>query len=258
MKIAVLAGGHGTRLAEETVVRPKPMVEIGGQPILWHILMHYSHYNFEDFVIALGYKGEYIKRHFLDYRLLSGSFAVSLSDGAVTMVDRASEDWKVHLIDTGVETQTGGRVKRLRPYIGAEPFMMTYGDAVADIDLGKLVAFHRSHGKLATVTAVRPPSRFGGLTFDGDSVVLFNEKPQIGEGWINGGFFVLQPDVMDYIDGDDITFEREPMERLAGDGQLMGYRHYSFWQPMDVLREVRILRRMWDSGSAPWKMWEGV
>ena len=256
MKVIILAGGLGTRLAEVTDDRPKPMVEIGGRPILWHIMKIYAHYGFNEFVVALGYRGEYIKRFFLDYRILSSSFTVSLGDGDIAVIDEESEDWTVHLLETGLDTETGGRVKKLLPHVGTGPFMMTYGDGVADIDLHKLVAFHRSHGKLATVTAVRPPSRFGGLTFDGDSVVDFVEKPQIAEGWINGGFFVLEPQVIDYIDGENTIFEREPMERLARDNQLMAYRHHSFWQPMDALREVRILRRMWDSGDAPWKVWD--
>lgn len=256
MKVIILAGGQGTRLAEETEVRPKPMVDIGGRPILWHIMKIYAHYGYKEFLIALGYKGEVIKRYFLDYKALTSNLTIRLATGDITMSDTDdSEDWVVHLIDTGLETQTGGRVKRLQPYVGGETFMMTYGDGVADIDLHRLVAFHRSHGRLATVTAVRPPSRFGGLAFDGDSVVEFVEKPQIGEGWINGGFFVLEPGVMDYIEGDETIFEREPLERLAADGQLMAYRHYSFWQPMDTLREVRLLRSLWENGKAPWKVW---
>ena len=255
MKVAILAGGLGTRLAEETEIRPKPMVEIGGRPVLWHIMKIFAHYGFDDFLVALGYKGEFIKRYFLDYRTLSGSLTVALASGSVELLDNGSEDWTIRLLDTGAETETGGRVKRLAPQVGGETFMMTYGDGVANIDINKLLAFHRSHGKQATVTAVHPPSRFGGLAFDGDTVVDFAEKPQLREGWINGGFFVLEPGVFDYIDGDEIIFEREPMERLARDGELMGYRHDAFWQPMDTLREVRLLRRLWDEGNAPWKVW---
>ena len=259
MKVVILAGGLGTRLAEESEIRPKPMVEIGERPILWHIMKIYAHYGFVEFLVALGYKGEHIKRYFLDYRMLNSSLAVSLSDGSVDVLENEYgdvEDWAVHLIETGIDTETGGRVKRLMRYLGDETFMMTYGDGVSDVDLRKLVSFHRSHGKLATVTAVRPPSRFGGLAFRGDSVVEFVEKPQLGEGWINGGFFVLEPGVMSYIDGDDTIFEREPMERLAGDGELMAYRHDHFWQPMDTLREVRLLRRLWSNGTAPWRVWK--
>ena len=255
MKVVILAGGLGTRLAEETEVRPKPMVDIGGRPIIWHIMKIYAHYGHRDFLVALGYKGEDVKRYFLDYRMLTSSFSVSLSDGKVATLEADAEDWTVHLIETGLETQTGGRVKRLASRLGNETFMMTYGDGVSDINVNELIAFHRSHNKLATITAVRPPSRFGGLVFDGDSVVEFVEKPQIGEGWINGGFFVFEPGVHDYIDGDDVIFERGPLEKLASDGQLMAFRHDSFWQPMDTLREVRLLRQMWAEGRAPWKLW---
>ena len=255
MKAVILAGGLGSRLAEETEIRPKPMVEIGDWPILWHIMKIYAHYGFKEFVIALGYKGEYIKRYFLDYQILNSDFSIRLASGKVEMLQSDSEDWTVHFIETGIDTQTGGRIQRLAHLLGNETFMMTYGDGVSDVDLRKLIAFHRSHGKLATVMAVRPPSRFGGLVFDGDSVVEFLEKPQIGEGWINGGFFVLEPEVMDYISNDEDIFERGPMSQLAADGQLMAFRHDSFWQPMDTLREVRLLRDLWDSGKAPWKLW---
>ena len=255
MKVAILAGGLGTRLAEETEVRPKPMVEIGNRPVLWHIMKIFAHRGYDDFLVALGYKGEFVKRYFLDYRALSSSLTVSLASGGFELLDDGTEDWTIRLIDTGIDTETGGRIKRLASHVGRETFMMTYGDGVADIDVDELLAFHRAHGKLATVTAVRPPARFGGLTFEGDAVVDFAEKPQIGEGWINGGFFVLEPRVFDYIDGDDVIFEREPMERLAKDGELIGFRHDAFWQPMDTLREVRLLRRLWNEGNAPWKMW---
>jgi glucose-1-phosphate cytidylyltransferase len=256
MKVAILAGGYGTRLAEETEIRPKPMVEIGGMPILWHIMRHYDYYGFKEFIIALGYKGEYIKRYMLDYHALQSNLTVNLKTGEVEMDGGYAPDWIVHLIDTGIPTQTGGRIKRLAPHIGNETFMLTWGDGVSDVNLHDLLAFHRSHGKLATMTAVRPPARYGHLVFDGDRVAKFTEKPQIGEGWINGAFFVLEPGVFDYIDGDDTVWEHEPLERLAADGQLMAYRHTSFWQCMDTLREKYILQRLWESGDAPWKLWE--
>lgn len=256
MKVAILAGGAGTRLAEETEIKPKPMVEIGGRPILWHIMRHYAHYGFKHFVIALGYKGEVIKRYMLDYCSLHSNLTVNLRTGEVQREGNFIPDWTVELIDTGIRTQTGGRIKRLQPYLGNETFMLTWGDGVSDVDLHRLLAFHRSHGKLATLTAVRPPARYGHLKFDGDRVAEFTEKPQIGEGWINGAFFVLEPGIFDYIDGDDTVWEREPLERLAADGQLMAYKHESFWQCMDTLREKYILQQLWDSGRAPWKIWE--
>jgi glucose-1-phosphate cytidylyltransferase len=256
MKAAILAGGYGSRLAEETELKPKPMVEIGGRPILWHIMMIYAHYGVKDFVIALGYKGEVIKRYMVDYCSLQSNLTVNLKNGQVQVHDGPRPDWTVELVDTGIGTQTGGRIKRLAPYIGNEAFMLTWGDGVADIDIPALLAFHRSHGKLATVTAVRPPARYGFMVFDGDQVVEFTEKPQIGEGWINGAFFVLEPGVFDYIDGDETVWEKEPMERLAREGQLMAYRHTSFWQCMDTLREKHRLESFWQTGKAPWKLWE--
>jgi len=255
MKVAILAGGLGTRLQEETVVKPKPMIEIGEQPILWHIMKIYASYGFKEFVIALGYKGDAIKDYFLNYRYHASSFTVELITGEIKVQSANSENWTVHLLDTGSEVQTGGRINRISRFIGNEPFMLTYGDGVADIDIKALLDFHRSHKKLATVTAVRPPARFGGVAFDGDKVVRFVEKPQIGEGWINGGFFVLEPKVMDYIEGDDTSFEKEPLERLAEDGQLVAYRHNRFWQCMDTLRDKRYLEDLWQSGKAPWKIW---
>jgi len=256
MKVAILAGGVGTRLVEETEVKPKPMVEIGGRPILWHIMRHYAQYNFKDFVIALGYKGEVIKKYMVDYANLNSNLTVNLSSGKVTTHGGFRPDWDVELVDTGIATLTGGRIKRLAPYIGNETFMLTWGDGVSDVNLNDLLAFHRRHGKLATLTAVRPPARFGHLVFDGDKVSQFSEKPQTMEGWINGAFFVLEPKVFEYIDGDDTQWEREPMERLAANGQLMAYRHTSFWQCMDTLRDKRLLEELWQAGKAPWKTWE--
>lgn len=256
MKVAILAGGLGSRLAEETDSRPKPMVEIGGKPILWHIMMHYAHYNFRDFVIALGYKGEIIKKYMIDYCCLNRDLTVNTSTGRIKMSAGPIQDWRVELIDTGIKTQTGGRIRRLAPYLEKGTFMLTWGDGVSDIDLEKLLAFHRRHGKLATLTAVRPTARFGHLEMQGDQIVEFSEKPQTKEGWINGAFFVLEPGVFDYIDGDDTHWEKEPLERLARDGQLMAYRHGDFWQCMDTLREKRYLENLWASEKAPWRTWE--
>jgi glucose-1-phosphate cytidylyltransferase len=256
MKIVILCGGFGTRLREETESRPKPMVEVGGRPILWHIMRLYAAQGFNEFVLALGYKSEVIKHYFLNYHSLRNSFSIHLGSGRLQVYDGAREDWTVHLIDTGVETQTGGRIKRLAPWIGNESFMMTYGDGLADIDVKELVAFHQKHGKLATVTAVRPPARFGGLKLNGDWVATFAEKSQINEGWINGGFFVLEPRVMEYIEGDETIFEREPLERLGRDGELLAYRHSGFWQCMDTRRDAQLLEGLWSSGKAPWKVEE--
>jgi glucose-1-phosphate cytidylyltransferase len=255
MKVAILAGGVGTRLVEETEIKPKPMVEIGGKPILWHIMMHYAHYGFKEFVIALGYKGEYIKRYMVDYCSLNSDLTVNLGNGNVHVHNGHPQDWTVELIDTGQATLTGGRIKRLAPFLGDSAFMVTWGDGVSDVDLHALLEFHRSHGKLATVTAVRPPARFGRLEIRDNQVVEFSEKPQLGEGWINGAFFVLEPGVLEYIDGDDTQWERAPMERLAHDGQLMAYCHTGFWQCMDTLRDKRLLESLWDSRNVPWAMW---
>lgn len=255
MNVVILAGGRGSRLAEETEVKPKPLVEIGGYPILWHIMKGYAHYGFKDFCIALGYKGEMIKRYFLDYSSLSGSMTINLSSGEVKTQSKECEDWLVNLIDTGVNTLTGGRVKRLQPYLHKETFMVTYGDGVSDLDLGELLRFHQSHGRVATVTAVRPPARFGGLIFDGDLVTEFTEKPQIGEGWINGGFLVFEPEVFKYLSGDS-SLEADVLERLAADQQLVAYRHNSFWQCMDTMRDKLLLESLWQSGQVPWKVWE--
>lgn len=256
MKTIILAGGMGTRLSEETVVRPKPMVEVGGHPMIWHIMNIYAHAGFGEFLLALGYKGEMIKDYFLRFNAMNSDLSVDLANGSTTVHDASPVRWKVHLVDTGAETQTGGRLKRLASWLESDrEFMMTYGDGVADVDIPALIAFHRRHGRLATVTAVRPPARFGGITFDGDRVAGFAEKPQIGEGWINGGFFVLDRKVLDYIDGDRTLWEKEPMERLTADGQLMAFRHEGFWQPMDTVRERNILDELWRGGRAPWKVW---
>ena len=256
MKVAILAGGLGSRLAEVTERVPKPMVEVGGKPILWHIMKHYAQYGFREFVVAVGYKGEVIKDYFLGYRHRSSSLVVHLKTGQVDVRDAMGEDWIVHLLDSGEATQTGGRVRRIMEYVGHEPILLTYGDGVCNVDIGRLVAFHRAHGKAATVTATRPPARFGGLSFTEGRVTTFIEKPQIGEGWINGGFFVLEPRVREYLGGnDDMVLERQPMERLAADGELVAYPHDDFWQCMDTVRDVKLLEELWASGRAPWKTW---
>lgn len=256
MKVGILAGGHGTRLAEETEIKPKPMVEIGGKPILWHIMMHYSCFGYKDFVIALGYKGEVIKRYMVDYYSLNSNLTVDLRDGKVhTHGANGLHDWKIDLIDTGLNTMTGGRIKRLQPYMGDGTFMLTWGDGVATVDLDKLLAFHRHHGRLVTLTAVRLPARYGHLEFEGDRINRFDEKPQTAEGWINGAFFVMEPQVFDYIEGDETQFEKEPLERLAADGELMAYKHDGFWQCMDTRRDKHVLERLWETGEAPWKLW---
>ncbi len=256
MKVAILAGGYGSRLAEETEIKPKPMVEIGGHPILWHIMMHYAHYGYDEFIIALGYKGEVIKKYMVDYCSLKNDLKVRLRTGEIEKNGTSSNpDWTVELVDTGVPTQTGGRIKRLAPYIKNETFMLTWGDGVSDVDLDALLQFHRSHGKLATMTAVRPPARYGHLDLNGSRVLVFSEKPQAEEGWINGAFFFFFSEVFEYIEGDQVVWEREPLERLARDGQLMAYKHYSFWQCMDTLREKHLLEEFWQSGNPPWKIW---
>ena len=256
MKTVILAGGHGTRLAEETQLRPKPMVEIGGKPMLWHIMNIYASHGFREFLVACGYKGEMIKEYFHNIFIHSSDYVVDLKDGTLKVLNSSRTDWRVGVVDTGLHTLTGGRVARLRSWIGDEPFMLTYGDGLGNIDIRALVEFHRAHGRIATVTAVRPPARFGGLTLVGDAVANFSEKPQTDEGWINGGFFVFEPAIFDYIDGDEAILEREPLERLAQDQQLIAYRHEGFWQPMDTLREKQLLESLWTSGKAPWKTWE--
>jgi glucose-1-phosphate cytidylyltransferase len=256
MKAIILAGGLGSRLSEETTLKPKPMVEIGGKPMLWHIMNIFSCYGVDEFIVALGYRGEVIKEYFLNFYALNNNVTVDLATGGNMIHEGRQPRWKVHLVDTGAQTQTGGRVKRLERWLGDdETFMLTYGDGVADVDIRALLRFHQAHGKLATVTTVRPPARFGGIVFEGDRVTEFTEKPQTGEGWINGGFFVLDRRVLKYIDGDTTLWERDPMERLAQDGQLMAYRHSGFWQPMDTLRERKVLEDLWASGNAPWKCW---
>lgn len=254
MRTVILAGGVGSRLSEETDLKPKPMIEIGTHPIIWHIMKHYAHHGFSDFAIALGYKGEVIKRYFMEYAALAGDMTVRMSAGTVERHEADREDWTVHLVDTGLETATGGRLRRMRHLLG-DTFMMTFGDGVADVDIRKLLAFHRSHARLATITVVRPPARFGHVELDGDCVAEFTEKPQTSEGWINGGYMVLEAAVLDYIDDDGVYFQKEPMERLAADGQLMAYRHESYWQCMDTLRDKVYLQTLWDTGRAPWKVW---
>ncbi len=253
--VVILCGGKGTRLREETEVRPKPMVEIGGMPILWHIMMHYHGYGFRDFSIALGYKSEVIKRWFVDMAMTQGSLQVSMTSGIVDRDLTGVPDWKVNLLETGLETNTGGRIKAMQPALGNETFMLTWGDGVSNVDLNALLAFHKSHGKLATMTVVRPPARFGQVEMDGDQILSFREKPEFGEGWINGAFFVLEPGVFDYISGPDILFEKEPLEGLARDGQLMAYKHTGFWQCMDALRDKLVLEKLWETGDAPWVTW---
>lgn len=256
MKVVILAGGQGTRLAEETDLRPKPMVEIGEHPILWHIMKHYARHGFNEFVVALGYRGEDIKRFFLDSMSLSGDMTVNLGKRTVERSNAETEDWTIHLVDTGLYTNTGGRVGRLSAVLGEEPFMLTYGDGVSDVDLPALLAHHRASGKLATVTAVRPGSRFGGLSFGDEGHVRFIEKPQIGEGWVSGGFMVLEPQVLSYVDGDRSSFESNVLERISEEGRLGAFRHEGFWQSMDNIRDVRYLRGLWADGNAPWRTWE--
>ncbi len=240
---------------EETTVRPKPMVEIGGQPILWHIMKYYAEFGFDEFVIALGYRGEYIKRWFVEYANLTSDLTIDTGAGTVTSARPNGDDWKVHLVDTGQSTGTGGRIRRLAETIGDERFLLTWGDGVSNVDLDALVRFHEDHGRLCTLTAVRPPARFGHLEFEGDRISRFSEKPQVGEGWINGAFFVCEPGVFDFVHADETMFEREPLEALAAKGELMAYRHTGFWQCMDTLRDRVHLDDIWYGGNAPWRIW---
>jgi len=257
MKVVILAGGMGSRLSEETTLRPKPMVEIGGKPILWHIMNIYAAHGFTEFIVALGYKAEYIKDYFLNFYALNNDISIDLSSGKTVIHDGNQPNWKVHLVDTGLHTETGGRLKRLaRWFTKDETFMFTYGDGVGDINLRALLDFHKSHGKLATVTAVRTPARFGRMAVQGGFVTDFYEKPEEGEGWINGGFFVLNASVLDLIEGENVAWEREPIERLARDNQMAGYTHRGFWSCMDTLREKNMLEDLWNSGRAPWKIWD--
>jgi glucose-1-phosphate cytidylyltransferase len=254
MKVILLAGGFGTRLSEYTDIIPKPMVTVGGRPILWHIMRTYAHFGHKDFYLALGYKAELIKEYFLHYRSLNADFTVDLASGAVSSHQTDEVDWRVTLVHTGLESMTGGRVKRLQSFIGDEPFMLTYGDGVADIDMDALLKFHRSHGKMVTVTAVHPGARFGELMIESDQVHSFQEKPQMGQGWINGGYFVIQPEFFDLIEGDATILERVPMERVARMGELMAYRHEGFWQCMDTKRDRDYLEELWQSGRAAWQI----
>lgn len=253
MMVVILAGGRGTRLSEETLSRPKPMVEIGGRPLLWHLMSFFASHGHRDFLVACGYRGDMIKEYFRNIVIHESDFIVDLSDGATKILNKSRLDWRVGVVDTGLDTMTGGRVRRLRDHIGGQRFMCTYGDGLSDVDLGALLAFHEKHGRLATVTAVRPPARFGGLSLDGDAVREFTEKPQAEGAWINGGFFIFEPKVFDYLSGDDSILEREPLEHIARDGQLMAFKHAGFFQPMDTVREREILENLWAKGSAPWK-----
>jgi glucose-1-phosphate cytidylyltransferase len=264
VKVVILAGGLGTRLSEETAMKPKPMVDIGERPVLWHIMKTYSYYGFNDFLICLGYKGYVIKEYFSNYFLHMCDVTFDMCDNSMEIHQSAAEPWRVTLVDTGTETQTGGRLKRVADYVRNDTFMLTYGDGVADVDIGKLVEFHRAHGKLATVTAVQPLGRFGSLQIDEEAdeggarfsaVRSFQEKPEGDGAWVNGGFFVLEPPVLERIAGDQMPFERDPLESLAADDQLCAYRHRGFWQPMDTLRDLRSLEALWDSGDAPWAVW---
>lgn len=258
MKVVILCGGLGTRLSEETQLKPKPMVTVGGHPMLWHIINIYGSQGLNEFVLALGYRGEVVKEYFLNYYSLDSDLSIDLKTGKIEHLRQSQRDWKVDLIDTGEHSMTGGRLHRLEPMLRPlGTFMLTYGDGVADVDIRHLLDFHRNHGRLATVTAVRPPARFGGILFDGDhaTVTEFREKPQTGEGWINGGFFVFEPGVFDYLPDDKTVLEGAPLERLARDGQLMAYKHHGFWQGMDTLRDRQLLEQLWASNTAPWRRW---
>jgi len=255
MKVLILAGGFGTRLSEETDIRPKPMADIGGRPIIWHIMKGYSNYGFNEFVVLLGYKGYYIKEYFGNYFLHQSDVTIDLSTNGVEVHNNTSEPWKVTLLETGQDTMTGGRIKRAKDFIGNETFLLTYGDGVSDVDLSELISFHKKHGKLITMTAVQPEGRFGALETDGNRVESFLEKPKGDGSWINGGFFVCQPEVLNYIKDDNTVFEQEPLQQLAKDGQLFNYRHQGFWKCMDTLRDKKVLNEMWADGQAKWKTW---
>lgn len=257
MKAVILAGGLGTRIAEESDTKPKPMVEVGGRPLLWHIMKCYAHHGVKDFVICLGYKGYVIKEFFFNYYRHMADMRIDLKNGEHQILNSQSEDWKVTLVDTGPDTMTGGRLKRVAPYLGTEPFCLTYGDGLSDIDIGAEIAFHRQHGKLATVAAVQPPGRFGVLNIDKDrQVSSFEEKPSDEIGWINGGFFILNPEVIKFIEGDDTSWERAPLTTLAKEGELAAFEHKGFWQACDTLRDKRELEKLWNSGAAPWRVWD--
>jgi glucose-1-phosphate cytidylyltransferase len=256
VSVVILAGGLGTRLQEETSTRPKPMVEIGGRPILWHIMKQFAHYGEDDFLIACGYMGDFIKGYFLDQYNLSGNLKIDFGRNVVQREESETENWSVNLVDTGLMTQTGGRLLRLKRWLDGGTFMLTYGDGVSNVDISELLAFHRSHGRIATVTAVRPPARFGGLVMEGDMVRRFTEKPLSGEGWINGGYLVFEPEIFDYLSSDSCSLETNGLERVAADGQLAAYQHGDFWQCMDTLRDKEYLQRLWDDDAAPWRCWD--
>jgi len=255
MRVIILAGGFGTRLSEETSVSPKPMLEIGGKPMLWHIMSIYASHGFKDFLVACGYKGEVIKQYFHSFLVHNSDLFINLKDGSCNVANSAVPDWQIGIVDTGLNTLTGGRLLRLKNLIGDQTFMVTYGDGLADVDIKSLVAFHRGHGQLATIPAVSPIARFGSLELNGDRVAQFAEKRQTGEGWINGGFFVFEPRVLDYMDDDQTSLEGKPLENLAAESQLMAYRHRGFWHPMDTMRDKQYLESLWASGKAPWKAW---
>lgn len=256
MQVVILAGGLGTRISEETGVKPKPMLEIGGKPILWHIMNIYSAYGFNEFIIALGYKGEVVKEYFLNYYHHQSDLTINLKSGKFTAKNNRIKDWTIHLADTGLNSMTGGRLHRLRDRLQNETFMLTYGDGVSGMNINDLVDFHKSHGKIATVTAVKPSARFGGMKFDGDRVIEFTEKPQSGEGFINGGFFVFEPAIFEYLHKDDTVLEGDPLENLARDNQLMAFKYEGFWQCMDTLRDKKLLEKLWENNNAPWKIWK--
>jgi glucose-1-phosphate cytidylyltransferase len=257
MKVVILAGGMGTRISEETGIIPKPMIEVGGKPILWHIMKSYSHYGFNEFILCLGYKGYIIKEYFSHYVLHMSDITIDMKNNSTEILSSATEPWKVTLVDTGPNTMTGGRLKRIQKYVKDEPFMMTYGDGVGNVNIKELLAFHNSHNKYATITGVQPTGRFGALDLHEDNTVQsFYEKPSGDRTWVNGGFFVLRPEIFKYIDSDSSTWEKEPLENLGKDRQLVAYKHAGFWKPMDTLRDKTELENMWQSGKAPWKVWE--